>query len=690
MKNPLTLEFPDPTDPGWHRVKNVIDMNFTGLAFKNYPGEEVYAAGTKIQDVMIYAFDHFCWKTDAKVKHTCLVCQPGGVVYQKVGLEFPNREESTLADIPRIKRGEMEEIAGADAVLQHLRQVSKGGAKFLAETGSGILFTDGLLQVRKDSGGICVSSTLLQQDSEDAFNQGRISYHYLFRGVYHFFSARSFVQNDLLWMEPPGSIYKAKRRKALRVRPNQEQNRFCFLHPMLGKRLSFPVRDISIRGLSFVGDWTQSLLWKGFSLRSCEILLGDEFLPLGSVEVKSTSKGINQEGRVERCCGVEFLDLPTRTEKLISAYIFRQTNPKIHSLTAEKIENLWQLFYNCGFIYPSKDAYIRKIRPQINETWRKLLSTETSFYKNIGFREGDEELGTASAVQVYENTWMFQHLAAADHPVKLVPKYVLLGLAHFLMENQEIKYLITYFRKENSFPRKIYSGFLSSYPHEEQLRFTRHHFLSRDLDEEDAPDRQVRDPRILLPRGVMIEDATEIDREIIENYFRKTTHPLLVRSRSLYKDLLFLPETSALFCTKGLSRERHCLVAKDKERGMLAFALLENSSPGINLSGLLNSFSLWSVRGEGERRSRVRRGLIEMVVRRYRSWGARTTICLTTEDDITDYEAEGFKKIKEYVCFTSSRRAIKSYYDYVQERFGRFEERKQRSNQKRVPHQASF
>jgi len=689
MKNPLTLEFPDPFDPGWQRVKNVIDMNFTGLSFKNYPGEEVYAVGTQIQDVMVYAFDHFCWKTDARVKHTSLVCQPGGVIYQKVGLEFPNSEEASLAEIPRIKQGEMEEITGKKVVSQHLKQVSKGGAKFLAEMKTGILFTDGLLRMVEGNGQVHMESSLLCQGPGGSFDEGRISYHYLFRGIYHFFSAQSFVENGFLRIEAPDSIYKAKRRRALRVKPKEEQNRFCFLHPMLGKRLSFPIRDISVRGLSFKGDWAQHLLWKGFSLRSCEILLGDEFLPLGSVEVKSTSRAVNQEGKVEKCCGVEFLDLPPHTEKIISAYIFRQTNPKIHSLTAEKIENLWQLFYDSGFIYPSKDAYIKKIKPQINDTWRRLLSTETSFYKNIVFREGGEELGTASAVQVYENTWMLQHLAATAHPAKLVSKYVLLGLAHFLMENQEIKYLITYFRKENSFPRMIYRGFLGSYPHEEQLRFTRHHFLSRELDDEDAQELQLRDPRILLPRGVIIEDATEIDREIIENYFRKTTHPLLVRSRSLYKDLLFLPETSAVFFTKGLSRERTCLVAKDREIGMIAFALLENSSQGINLSGLLNSFSLWSVRGEGERHRRVRRGLIEMAAQRYRAWGARSTICLTTEDDITDYQASGFNKIKEYICFTSTRRAIKSYYDYVQELFGPFEERNQRSNRKQAPRQVS-
>jgi hypothetical protein len=120
-------------------------------------------------------------------------------------------------------------------------------------------------------------------------------------------------------------------------------------------------------------------------------------------------------------------------------------------------------------------------------------------------------------------------------------------------------------------------------------------------------------------------------------------------------------------------------VARDPANGVLAFALLENSSPGINLSGLLNSFSVYSVRGEEERSRQVRRSLIKAALDRYRQWGARTAIALTCDEDINEYLDEGFAKVKEYICFTSSRRAIKSYYEYVQERFGRLERRKQKS-----------
>jgi len=683
MRYPLTVEFPDPADPDRHRVKNVVDLSYRGLAFKNYPGEEVYRTGVYLPDVTICAFDLYCRKTDAVVKHVSLMSPPDGQIYQRVGLEFPEEGFGRLEEIPRIKQGEMERITGAAHVTKHLQDLSRSRVRVLAESGRCILFANGLLSAKKQNGStglaVAVPPVEARTASGEVFTEGSVTCHYLFYGMYHFFKTKTRRENGGFLLDAPETIYKAKRRRALRIRPGTLPFRFGFLHPILGRKFVFPVRDLSTRGLCFEGDYQQSILWKGFSLRGCELCMGEERLPVGTVEIRSVSSPVNEDGQVEPRCGVEFMDLPLGTERRISLHILRENNPKIRTLTSEKIDNLWNLFYESGFIYPSKEAYIKKIKAEINETWKKLLSEETSFYKNLVFREGEQEMGTASAVQAYENTWMFQHLAATGHPTKLVPKYVMLGLAQFLMENQEIQYLIAYFRPDNSFPTKIFSGFLDAYPLEDHILFTRYSYLALDLDEADPVA-----PRAGLPTaasaggGCVVEAALSEDREVVESYFQKALHPLLIRSRSLYRDTLQLPETSARFFGRGLLRERHCLVARGAGQRISAFALLENASPGINLSGLLNTFSIWSLPGVVAG-SPVRRQLIRAAVDRYRSWGARTAICLTDEADIADYLAEGFRKTKEYVCFSLSRRTIKSYYDYVQERFGRFEQRRLRS-----------
>ena len=686
IKHPLTVEFPDPSDASLHRVKNVLDISFGGLAFKNYPGEETYSPGQSLSGVRICDFDHVCRKTDGVVRHTSFVCLPDGEVFQKVGIEFANDGASGLEEVPTVREGELEQIDGSSSILKHLKRVASNRVKILTGLDHSILFSDGRLRAEKRNGGVelTITSRLLSQNPESDFIQARLSYHYLFHGTYHFFSASTRKQNGLLLLEVPTLINRAKRRKVVRVRPEGiVQTRFRFFHPVLGRNITLPVRDLSIRGLSFDSDYLRDLFWRGFRLRSCQILLGDEYYPLGSVEIRSLVQSVTENGEWERHCGVEFLDLPAETERHLSAHILRKSNPQIRAPTAERIESLWGLFNRSGFIYPSKMAYIRKIRDEIDATWKKLLSDELPFYKQIVFREGEEELGTASAVQVYEDTWLLQHLAASSHPVKLIPKFVMMGLAQFLMENRDIKYLITYFRKENSFPRRMYAGFLERFPLEEQLLFTKHSFLYLDLDQQTKLMGQRRVSATRPSSRIVVGHATEADKEIIENYFQKRLHPLLIRSRSLTRDVLHLPETSAMFRAKGLMRERSCLVAKQGGT-LVAFALLENSSAGINLSGLLNAFSIQTIRCDGKLAGEARKSLLDATLDCYRSWRARVAICLTDEEDLTDYLDAGFVKEKEYVCLSWSRRTYKGYYDYVQERFSRFEERQQRKPEELV------
>jgi hypothetical protein len=686
IRHPLTVEFTDPADQSLQRVKNVLDISFGGLAFKNYPGEEVYFPGQFLSDVQIYDFDHACRKTEGVVRHTTFTCLPDGEVFQRVGIEFADAGPCALDEVPSLKEGELEHIEAPSSVRQHLKKVASTRVKILTGLDHSILFSDGRLRAENRNGGLelTVSSRFLSESAESDFIEARLSYHYLYHGTYHFFSARTKKQNGSLCLETPAVINRARRRRVVRVRPEgMVQTRFGCFHPVLGKKVAFPVRDLSIRGLSFDSDYVRDLFWRGFRLRSCEILLGGEYYPLGSVEVRSLVQSATQNGEWDKHCGVEFLDLPSVTERRISAYIFHKTNPQIGAPTAERIGGLWQLYERSGFIYPSKMAYIRKIRPEIDETWRKLLSDDVPFYKQLVFREGEEELGTASAVQVYEHTWLLQHLAASSHPVKLIPKYVMMGLAQFLMENREIKYLVTYFRKENSFPRKMYSGFLERYPLEEQLRFSKHSFLSLDLEQE-ANLREDQRPSAVRPAiRTVVEHATDADTEVIEKYFERHLHPLLIRSRSLSRDVLHLPETGAMFRAKGLKRERSCLVAKQRGE-LIAFALLENSSLGVNLSGLLNTFSLYTVCPGGEGVRDARRNLLDATLECYRSWNTHVAICLTDEDDLSDYMDAGFSKEKEYVCLSWSRRTIKSYYNYVQERFSRFEERQQRKPEEPV------
>lgn len=672
IRNSLTLEFQDSTNPDIIRVKNILNLNYTGLSFKNYPGEETFSKGTSFNDILINSFDFCCMRTKAIVKHSSIQSDHRGHIFQRVGLEFTNPAWRNIEQSKLIKKGEMDIIHDPSKILYQMRQVTREKVPVLAKNGNHILSADNQLNAiqTNERWTFFIKTSFDSKDKKVIFKDNLVSYHYILHGISHLFTAQSSYDGATLNIKLPKSIYKARRRRALRISCNGMEVSFSFLHPLFGKIFLFPVYDISHRGLSFRGDYLKCLLWKDISLRGCQIQIRGEDLSVGTVKVASNFHVITIDGESEKRCSVEFVDLPMKTRKLISSYVLKENNPHLRIVKSDMIDSLWDLFYKSKFIYTSKEDYIKKIMPEIMETWTKLLSGDNNFFRTIVFVEEGKEVGTASAVKAYENTWILQHLATTGHPLKQISKYVLLGLAHFLMENEEIQYMITYFQPENSFPGKIYSDFEASYPLQEQLNFEKFSFLTMDIDNQ--TNFKIIGEKLVnsLHNKIIVEQANYEDGIIIEKHFGKILEPLEIRARSLFKNSLRLPKINEVFKATGLVRERHCLVAKEEGQSISAFALLENTSPGVNLSGLLNTFSLFSIEDGGEIYRASRRILIGCVISLYQSWGVKTVICLTTDEDLSDYMAFGFEKKREYICFTSTRKVIKNFYNYVKERYG--------------------
>ena len=159
IKHPLTVEFPDAADGSLQQVKNVLDISFGGLAFKNDPGEEVYSPGQSLSNMKIFDLDHACWKTDGVVRHTSFVCLPNGGVFQKVGVEFADEGASELKEVPSVKEGELERIEAHASIHQHLKRVASTRVQILSGLDRTILFSDGRLFAEKQNGGLDLTVT---------------------------------------------------------------------------------------------------------------------------------------------------------------------------------------------------------------------------------------------------------------------------------------------------------------------------------------------------------------------------------------------------------------------------------------------------------------------------------------------------------------------------------------------------
>jgi hypothetical protein len=111
----------------------------------------------------------------------------------------------------------------------------------------------------------------------------------------------------------------------------------------------------------------------------------------------------------------------------------------------------------------------------------------------------------------------------------------------------------------------------------------------------------------------------------------------------------------------GLERRREILVVSHTER-LAGFALLEVSSPGLNLSEVTSAFRVFVLDGCA---GVVAEALIRAARRRYLNLGRSHVVALVDDSMVPAFEALGFEHFKRYALWTWHRSLYRQFHDYL-------------------------
>ena len=90
------------------------------------------------------------------------------------------------------------------------------------------------------------------------------------------------------------------------------------------------------------------------------------------------------------------------------------TNPRL------TFDEVWDVLWRAGFLYPEKVAKLRPVLPEIRQTFGLLLRECNSPLKTLVVRHEGVICGHISMLRAFRRTWMVQHLAACrDTAVRL-------------------------------------------------------------------------------------------------------------------------------------------------------------------------------------------------------------------------------------------------------------------------------
>jgi hypothetical protein len=467
--------------------------------------------------------------------------------------------------------------------------------------------------------------------------------------IYRFTS--SVIARLPLTLRLPATIEVCQDRASGRYRPSVTSPVLVELDSVLQSgSTKREVRDVSSTGLSLEIDPLIDLFPPGMHFNLVRMTIGGEtFSCRGRVRNLSRIGGRELGLR----CGIELLDLDEPTRVRLADVIMRARYPGLQDGCRVGFEDLWRFFQETAFVYPAKQTALDPLMPEIRGTFEALGRRPTDLFKSVLAADGAKLIGHVSGLRAYRRTWMSQHLAGLNG--RRAGALLNLGQAEYFGQNPDLEYFKIFFRPDNKWPARVFGGFA----------------------------RTVADPRLSdlrtydyyqLPKGwtptssgegrVEVMEAAGPDLSIVERHFVRTERGVLLRADDLTRDVLGLAELNARYRELGLQRRRRVLLAF-RRNTPIAFCLLEQSSPGLNLSELLSAFRIYILDDAGSDALAARAALTRAVMQLMAQAGRPAAVGLGLAPERSAYAALGAVATKQYSCWTCHRLLYQRFSDHV-------------------------
>ena len=377
-----------------------------------------------------------------------------------------------------------------------------------------------------------------------------------------------------------------RRVKANKIRNPRQQlappPRLSFSHPLLGKRFEMEVSDISTSGFCVYEKPDEGVLIQGLIIPDMEI----DFVGVSTVKcMAQVVYRVEQKGEGIRC-GLTTLDMQLDNYTRLADILSHALNPHTYVSNEVRIDELWEFFFESGFIYPMKYRLIKTHRDEFKETYRKLYLENPEIAVHFTYRKNGRIYGHVSMVRAYEKTWMVQHHAARTKESRQAGFVVLKQIIHYLndmfrLPSANADYVMVYFRPENKFPNRTFGGFARALNNPKGCSMDLFSYLPYT-----AFSLGTR-----LPEGWFLQECSSLDLWELSRFYNHYSGGLLLDTLCLERDDTLGETLEEVYDRLGFIRKwkAYSLGYRGKLNAVL---IVEQSDLGLNLSELLNGIKI--------------------------------------------------------------------------------------------------
>lgn len=379
--------------------------------------------------------------------------------------------------------------------------------------------------------------------------------------------------------------FKAKTFRSLRheVAPSPSM---VFRHPLTQRVLNLPVLDLSGSGFSVTETRERSTLLPGMIIPELELRFANSFKAMCKVQVIYRRRRFDEENTEDVTCGLAFLDMEVLDHVRLVGLLHQLKDSRSYICNTVDLDKLWNFFFETGFIYPEKYAFIQKNKKEIRETYRKLYTENPSIARHFIYQDRGEILGHMAMIRFHENAWLIHHHAASHTASNKAGLVVLDQIGRFSNDSHSLysmhmDYLMCYFRPENKFPSRVFGGAARNIGDPDICSLDPFAYLHFSI-KKPGPDS--------LAKTWSLMETSPDDLSELEGFYETESGGLLMRCLELGTWMRNGSELAEEYRRLGFIKRKY-LFSLRRENRLKAVFIVNISDIGLNLSELTSCIS---------------------------------------------------------------------------------------------------
>lgn len=359
-----------------------------------------------------------------------------------------------------------------------------------------------------------------------------------------------------------------------------------FNHPVTGKKMTLKIHDLSSLGFSVTESESRASLIPGLLIRDARISLANNFFIPCVVQVVYLKKG--EEADSVRV-GLTILSMESQDHLRLISLVQQAQDSKAYISNVIDPSDLFDFFFESGFIYPKKYAELAEKKEQISHSYMELYQKNADINRHFVYQKEGRILGHFSALRVYAKTWFCQHHAALQTQragmkvVRAISEYV---NDSYKLNPANIQYIIGYFQVSNRFPKRYFGDYADKIQDPQKTSLDCFAYIKEARRFADAPASPAEGWSILPTK----------DPDLVEflGYYESTAGGLLPKALDLEQGRYNNQCLTEAYENNNLSRVR-TLYTLHYHGQPKALIDVQSTDFGLNLSEITNAITVYMI-----------------------------------------------------------------------------------------------